>query len=387
MRSSALTTQTFFWGALCAGLYVGAAGRDPFADYEGHARIAQLFFETREVPAHPLYHILSIIISKLTALSLKFSGLGIVGIASLSLFFICNSYLASQAEELSSSVRSISVIALLFFHAIPILFFYDHHLYLGYVTPLVFHNPTILIAKVVGVVYFCLSLELFKKESIRFLDFVLFLLLSILSALAKPSFLVTFVPAFGMVLLLECYLSKKIRKKLIGIYLISMVVPVIIIFLWQSEKLFGGFVGPNQSEIKISAFELFKLTSSTWTLFPKMILSLLFPIWMIFSNLDWVRIDRVIQLSVFNLVLALFLNYFVSETGPRFSHGNFTWSAQLALFILNLVCVGKLLEKINKNMGSRWGIGIQVGVTGLFLHVVSGLWWLVSNLELIPFTP
>jgi hypothetical protein len=82
----------------------------------------------------------------------------------------------------------------------PINIFTPENLYFGYFAPHVYHNPTVNIMKPFSVLLFFMSLQLFRqKEALSWWWIFPFTLLTFLSLIAKPSFILAFVPTLGLI--------------------------------------------------------------------------------------------------------------------------------------------------------------------------------------------
>jgi hypothetical protein len=65
--------------------------------------------------------------------------------------------------------------------------------------------------------------------------------------------------------------------------------------------------------------------------------------------------------------------YLLTETGLRANHGNFWWSAQIALFLLFVVCVVSLIRM--RKTRPLWRAWVCMSV--FVLHVGSGFYFYV----------
>ena len=369
-------------GAAIASLFCLAASRDVFIDFSMHARFSELMAQKAFYPPHFLYHGLSILVHALTTFSLLKAGYLVVWTSVLLSFLISFYYLASETKEIPISVVSLLCLSIFFYHPIPIAYLSDQHLYFGYIAANVFHNPTILLLKPLALIHFFFSLSLLNKRNVPVTQTVLLALLTVITLIAKPSYILSFLPAVLLFFAWDYISNPRAQTINYRSFCYSTLIPAT---AFLTGQFIHTYLTQSGEGLTIAPLSFFRLTSHPASLLPKLISSVAFPLAILFTFFESVKNRSDFRLAVLNLFFSLFYNYCVVEKGIRFSHGNFTWSAQISLFILVLVCLRIFLEQLKPILlekastdHSRWGIATCWITLGA--HSLAGLVWLLSNL-------
>jgi len=175
-------------------------------DYEIHNRLALWFVNEpgeffRNTP-HFLYHVA-------TGLMCSLPFINDINVAAAWTMTLC--YIAMivimywQLRQRSDLPATLSVVfvsgilALCLAIIMPINFFTPENLYFGYLVPHVYHNPTMNIMKPFALILFFMTLRLFfnAKPLSRYWIFP-FAILTALTLVAKPNFVIAFVPTLGL---------------------------------------------------------------------------------------------------------------------------------------------------------------------------------------------
>lgn len=269
----------------------------------------------------------------------------------------------------------------------------NQHYYVGTGTPNVWHNPTNIAVKPFAVIIFaviCGLLSSFKTSNYNCSENkihsernngIVFLILSILiffSVIAKPSFIMAFIPALG-VYILFCLFSGE-WKNIRNFFLICVsFVPGVLVMLFQFLTFFG-----DSTDAGIGV-ELFRV-SKRWTDHPYMssMLGVAFPLVYIFFNFrtEIKKIDT--QLSLLFISVGWIMGNLLYETGPREGHGNMGWAYQIALYILWMVELSHFLkdiielDKIEKHTKLKYGVLVLL----LSFHFLLGIKYIIDLLTL-----
>jgi hypothetical protein len=248
-------------------------------------------------------------------------------------------------EDGPAWLASSLTLALLLAAPIAILFSLDQHLYLGYIGTNVFHNPTILLLKPLAFASFLYALKaLDRQNTCSGWDLFFCCIVTVAGALVKPSFTITILPALGI---LSLYRLKTREQTNLRLLLFGFFLPAIIILALQykitysASQLQGVYNG--SSSIILAPLAVMHAYSS-W-LSAKFILSLAFPLAILFCFFPAARKDIGLQLSWLAFLFGAAFTYLLAESGPRMFHGNFTWSAQITLFILFIFSARLLISK------------------------------------------
>lgn len=361
-------------------------------DYMQHLRFAIEMQNTHSITSsHFLYHIIIILCNKLVSIlyyknppfhNLYFSGVGVL--------LFCNVltgqiifYLFTKTEKMSLALSFVATLGILLASPIIILVLFDWHFYFGYIALNVYHNPTIFILKPIAIsLFFAVSNNLHpsnRRANSKTLIFCFFM--TILSALAKPNFIICFIPALTVFWGCMALMGKNVNWKLLCL---GVVIPSLIVLSFQyyitytSAQIFGS--SQEESGIILAPFEVMKLRSS-W-LVPKFFLSIAFPLAVFFTHTRTsLRNNRVI-VAWLGFIFGALYTYFLAESGPQLGSMNFIWSGQITLFILFIVSVLFLFEqRENAGYGKLFGFNPRAVfcLTMFFLHIICGLLFYAIN--------
>lgn len=344
------------------------------SDYWAHLREAANLANGGAIATpHMLFHALTAGISHLSTLNIVPSALVLLTLCvALTAVVLYRGWTAGF--PLPFGLKLLLVPLILIAAPVSALYWVDGHLYFGYIGLNVFHNPTILVLKPFALAVFWLAACFWRSADeprSPWLWWAMPLLL-ILSALAKPSFLIVFLPGLTLFLL-----WRQLNGKFVDwpFYLLGVVVPSVLVLGWQfwvtySAEQVPGFAA-GKSGIVLAPFTLMKLYSD-WLL-PKLLLSLAFPLTVTVTMWHSARRDPQLLLGWAIFVVGAVQTYFLMESGPRATDGNFVWSGQIGLWILFVASISHFFT-VQQDGGERaptpsWLLCMGV----LFLHVLSGI--------------
>lgn len=241
----------------------------------------------------------------------------------------------------------------------------DRQMYLGYIAPSSYHNPTTLLVKPLALLTFFHALRAFESSS-GLRTIVAAFTATALSAIAKPSHLIALLPAAGLMAVV-CLLRRKfvdIRMLALGLF-----APAIIVLVAQ----FAFAYGSGQTKIVFAPLLAMRLVSQH--LLWKFALSVVFPALVVALYARTAVRDPALQLGGGAFFVAAAYTYLLAESG-REVHGNFGWSSQLALWIVFVFAA----VHCGKQLGSR---GRRVAAWGAFaLHAASGVLYIAVMMYL-----
>lgn len=249
---------------------------------------------------------------------------------------------------------------------------FQHNLYLGYIGINVYHNPTIILLKTASILLFWMILDNYSKKKAPLVTILGLILLTTFDLLAKPSFVLCFLP----VICLKVVISL-IRKQLINWKLIvfGFIFPSFVILLFQYLQMYS--LG-QQGGIAFSFLEIVqKYVPTIGGIFTRLVLSLIFPITFFALNFKKILRDHRLSTVYGGLLIGLFLMYIPVELGARAGHANFWWSTQIALFVLfvetTLYCLRQIPTTGVKILFSS--IRFWILSAAFALHLASGIAW------------
>ena len=243
------------------------------SDFQAHQLFAESMYDSGKLVApHFLYHFLVIGISKglhvsfnIAAIIINFISVFLVAIVALLLFK------NNKSSLISDNVAIVATIILMFSHPPTLLYVINGFMYLGYIVPNAYHNPTILLLKPIALLSFYLICNILdqhfdiKKDFSMFLLSIVFVLLSII---AKPSFIIILLPAIYIYICCEMLYSQNV-KRLIFIAL-AISIPAIIVLSLQFNMAYVS----TSSGIKLGFFEVFRARVEEWAIPLNLLLSI-----------------------------------------------------------------------------------------------------------------
>jgi len=286
----------------------------------------------------------------------------------------------------------------------PVLLFFpvDHLRYLGYLAPNAYHNPTMAAVKPIALLLFALVASAFvekewndaaevtgegtvvEKPTVPWRRWLAVALLTLLSALAKPSFIICLLPA-----LLVYAAVRYLRRRPVDLALIAwgVLLPTVLLLAWQ----YWFTYETEKVKVMFAPFAAMALHSN-WLL-PKFALSILFPAAVYWLYRGQARRDVTLNLAWLVFGIACFYSYFMAEA-ERTSHGNFIWSGQIALFVLFVQSFLFLVREtafFDKTTSWRELLAADRRLTWCLamyaLHLSSGLYYYVHLLTVSQYAP
>jgi hypothetical protein len=288
----------------------------------------------------------------------------------------------------------------------PITLFTPDNRYFGYFAPHVYHNPTINLMKPFAVGLFFASLRLFTvKDKLAWWWLFPYALLTGLCLVAKPSFILTFIPALGLVTayFMLRHLPLVWNKREAGdslfvtfiTYLRSLPVNLIVLIGGITIPAFAILVyqamtWTSSGGISIDLFRVF----FEWTLHYdpnadkfialKFVLSAAFPIVVYVLHFKSASRNLMLNLAWLNFIISTLYAYLlVDKTG--IAAGDFGWSAQIGVLLVHIVSVLFLLRHYRPlveqdSIPTTAKTILTVCVVVFMLHVISGVLWYQAHL-------
>ena len=213
------------------------------------------------------------------------------------------------------------------------------------------------------------------KKYYVYLAFFLFL-----SAMAKPTFAETFIPAVALSMLVMWIFCIRCRNGSAKpyfrhcLYTFYCAIPTLIYIIAQFTAYFllGGNGGNNGSMIITKFLEVWKMYSENVVL--SIALSLAFPLFMLLIDPAHFFKTDMGRLSLVCLVVGFIEAAFLGEDGPRLSHGNFMWPIMSAMLLAYTVSTLRLmvLEK-KQNDTTTKTVLLSIAWLLFCLHTLAGI--------------
>jgi len=230
--------------------------------------------------------------------------------------------------------------------------------YHNYLVPITYHNPTQQLNKAfaVAIWFVYCDLAFSKGNDWPPTKLVLLSILCVASAVAKPSFLIAFLPISGAIALFDLW-CRQWRRVLS--YALAMV-PVTLVLLWQ----FGLHYGASaKGGIIFAPLVVFSNPLQYILMLP---MSLAFPIVTTICFWKEARRSRSLQVAWIFMFVALFYTLFLAESQDTRS-GNFAWTAQTGAFLLYVESLLLVMERV-----SVTGRFKTMPIVVLAIHVACG---------------
>ncbi|MGO4305369.1 hypothetical protein [Cupriavidus sp. RAF12] len=334
----------------------------PF-DFWVHIEYAKSIHKFADIVSpHFLFQILLIAANRLTGISYE--------IATVALMSLCYASMAAvialRIERLIPSLSLLSKVSAAVLVLVASHIFlqsaFSLNFYRGYIAPTVYHNPTQVLSKALAVpvvaAYFMLAFEGRNHWAWR----VLLPIGIVLSAVAKPSFLIAFLPCVCAV---ELYRGLSGSWRLAARNLALVAVPASIALALQFLMTFNG-AGEGQG----LTFAPFVVYGGSSDVLAKLPASLLFPLVagaVIWRQRAW---SNELRFAWFMYVVGMAISLCVAESGPRMMHGNFAWTGQTVTFLLYVESTIALTGMPWRRAWPAWG--------AFGLHVLFGVVWYLA---------
>ncbi len=254
---------------------------------------------------------------------------------------------------------------------------------IGYINPIVYHNPTSITARLFVIPLSMLALRIFQARPYRNLShrvnvMVLSATLMLLSILAKPSYAFALLPACSLVALWRVIQRQGVDRLLLfcGFCIPGgLLLGLFYLLTYASAE--------SESAIRIGVFTFFRQWLPTWRIPIQFLLSLVFPL-AVFA-LYFERALRNLYLIMCWVIFAVSVLpvYFLYEDGPRISHGNLVWGSYNAVFLLMFASMLFLVKQHAREAQSGssdimlFSIGISrkmaIAMLTFGLHLLSGI--------------
>jgi len=216
------------------------------------------------------------------------------------------------------------------------------NVYFGYVAITNYSSPSLIMVRPLALMLFVLVVSnLFvKTKSCKPHVIAGAALLTVLSALAKPSFAVCFIPALLVVALYKQLKGSEDRIDL-KLVLLGVVLPGILT-MWLQFITYPNPLGLSTIFAPFATYAEWGLPA--WLL-PKLLLSLAFPLSVLLYFRKQALRDPLVMVGWVNMVFGLLYMYFLAEHPHKYiSCGDWLWGAMISLYILFVVTTMFLLR-------------------------------------------
>ena len=270
-------------------------------------------------------------------------------------------------------IPTILAVSMIFVFAIPIPNYFndDHYMYIGNYVPNVWHNSTILFLFPFALLLFELSYK--QLKTFTFIRNIWIFLLILLNLFIKPSYFFVFICVYPVLLLF----TYKFKKEF-WLSIIPLIAGFFLLMLeyWIIYKT-GKPVGKEASSVIFLPFYRNPEFADLGLIPLTMAFSLFFPLLYTFFNLPKLLKSTLFWYTFFSLIVSLLIFFFISESGPRASHGNFYWQIVICAWLCFFVALLSLLKDV-KFSGFTFKNTMLISVFSI--HVLIGIIYFVKIL-------
>ncbi len=296
------------------------SGPNYASDFGAHISFIESFFDGKVYIPHPLWHICVHYITYIT-LDEKFSAAIVTALfVVLWIYIVQTIYMFFIGKE-KKNIYIYSFLFIIFIIGPAYIPFFSKFIIMGVGGPNIWNNATLITVKpfaILAVFFTILSLE--KKNIYYYIIGAVSLLISIF---AKPSFVIAFLPALVLFMILKKFYSK---ENIIYLAILSFI--SVGALAYQYLQTFGE----GKTKIVISFLGVWSAASPN--VFISILLAIMFPLLYVIFNLNNVKKNNYLILSWIMIFVSIIYAAFLAEGGPRFYHGNFFWSYMISLSLL-----------------------------------------------------
>jgi hypothetical protein len=314
-------------------------------DYSAHV-IFTLRLLKRDLPptfvlAHPLFELLTGFLYWLWRRQIGlFETAAVVQVlAQIAAAQVIYFYLGKLVRKGGEFLRVFLSISLTYAGPLMLLAVFDHKFYFGYIGLASYHNPTVHLLRPFALLSFIFATRAFSNPRNPFWVVLVSAAAMLAGMLTKPNYGIALLPALGVMALWFLIKKRPIDwRLLIG----GQVIPFLIVLAFQWVLIYM-LPDAEPAHIILAPFAV----ESYWSSFlpVKFILSILFPLAVLFLNWRQLRQNDEMLLAWLAFFISVIQLYFLAEAGDRFVHGNFRWGAQTALFVLIAASLRYLLHR------------------------------------------
>lgn len=320
-------------------------------DMNAHIWFVEDFFKTHILPFPPLYYLSVAAFSKLLPFqdSLELAATIILGFSILYKYQLSKRYLGIEnlATQKNKHLVGWILVALMLFFPVYVPGIDKGLWYMGKFTPTIWHNSTIIAVFPFCIILFTTSLRWLASYEKKY--WYRMLMLAILIALIKPSFLFAFIPAFPLVTLIQ---EKSWNRNVVSSIILAGLLFFVIIGMTTllflpigTEKYIKSYA--NESRIILAPFEV-------WRAFAKhkitaLVTSFAFPMTVLLIYKKRIVSDTPLLFTVSLGFFSLFVFLLFAESGVRMLHGNLYWQIPISYFLFLLVVVKNELDGYKNN--------------------------------------
>ncbi len=240
-------------------------------------------------------------------------------------------------------------------------------IYIGQIAINVWHNPTMIVAMPAAIALFVVGLRSLRTSAPR--DVAYTAGLAVVCALAKPSFLLAFLPVYVVAL---AWVQVRSRRPGHAVLVVaSACAPVVAVLAWQYTVTYGQG-GERAGDLAWAPLRAWRIYSPHPAI--SLLLSLAFPLACFALFGRRILADRMVRLGTATAALGI-LEFALLADLSHVRHDDVAWTAYMATYMLFLACAAWLLSLRDRDARSHiaWGVFALQAATGVFyiVHILA----------------
>ena len=298
------------------------------SDTKGHIGIAVRFFNEKDyfIP-HPLWHMGIHYLSGLLHIDLNASA-SIFTAALVALYAVLIYGVARTLDAHSDNEAKWYLITLISLTIGPFFIMsFNPCIYIGQGSPSVWHNVTILIVQPLTLLSVFYTIKFFLSDKFNY--FIVAILVTMLSVIAKPSYIIVFLPSLVIYVLLKKYFAK--RQLL---FTATIVFSSVAILVYQFMK---QFTGGSDDSVVVDILGVWSLYTPSVPV--SILLALGLPLLITLFNYRYIKENEYIKFSWLLVFFSFVLFAGFAESGRHYSDGNFGWSWNISLSLIYIFTI------------------------------------------------
>lgn len=341
-------------------IYQQAIG-EMLSDTKAHMNFVDPYFDGTLYVPHPIWHIGTYLFSHLFQVD-YIKGASFFTAFLITAYAIIIYKIAQNINQYNEN--SIELFFITFFSLVIGPFFmmsFSHYIYIGHGSPSIWHSVTILAVQPFALLSVFFTIKFFETN--RSIYFVLAAFTSTISIFAKPSYIMMYLPALAVYMLLKRYFD----KRQLAFALITVLFSVAIL----AYQFMHEFKGDEGSVI----FDFLGVWSAFSQNIPiSILLALGLPMLITLSNYKSVKKNEYIKFSWLLVLFGIILFACFAQEGKHYRDGNFSWSWNLSL---SLIYIFTLIEYFKQFANMR--PVVKYSLLAIILYqVYVGLYFLVG---------
>ncbi len=238
---------------------------------------------------------------------------------------------------------------------------FNQHIYIGQGSPSIWHSVTILTVQLFALLSVFFTIKFF--ETSKWTYFILATLISAVSIFAKPSYIMMYLPALAVYVLVKKYFSKQQLSFALIVALVSVAI-LAYQFMHEFKK--------DQGSVIFDFLGVWSIFSTNIII--SILLALGLPLLITLLNYKSVKKNEYIIFSWLLVLFAMILFACFAQEGRHYRDGNFSWSWNLSL---SLIYIFTLIEYFKQYTTMR--PFVRYGLLAIILYqVYVGLYFLIG---------